>query len=155
MAQVPEAVAGFLSGRRIIVAGVSRAGSSPANAIFRKLRKSGYEVLPVNPNAVKVEGQDCYPDIPSVPGPVDGVIVATHPSVSAAVALAALARGIRHIWFHRSFGEGSVSSEALQVCRDHGVEPIEGGCPLMYCQPVDLGHRIFRWWLGRSHRVPA
>jgi len=36
-----------------------------------------------------------------------------------------------------------------------GVEPIEGGCPLMYCQPVDPGHRFFRWWLRLRHRIPG
>jgi hypothetical protein len=35
------------------------------------------------------------------------------------------------------------------------VEPIVGGCPLMYCQPVDFAHRCFRWWLRWQHRVPG
>jgi predicted CoA-binding protein len=155
MNKVPPSVADFLSGKRIIVAGVSRSGSAPANAIFRRLRDCGHEVIPVNPNAAHVEGQDCYPDVGSVPGPVDGVVVATHPSIAAEIARAALERGVRHIWFHRSFGSGSVAPEALQACRDRGVEPIEGGCPLMYCPPVDLGHRFIRWWLGKRRRVPT
>jgi predicted CoA-binding protein len=155
MASMPQSVADFLAGQRIVVAGVSRSGSAPANAIFRKLRDSGHEVIPVNPNATEVEGQPCYPDVGSVPGPVHGVIVATHPSVSAAVARAALERGVRHIWFHRSFGSGSVAPEALQECRAHAVEPIVGGCPLMYCQPVDPAHRFFRWWLRLQRRVPG
>lgn len=148
MAKVPQAISEFLSGKCIAVVGVSRSGSAPANAILKKLRRSGYEVIPVNPNAVQLEGQECFPDVLAVPGKVDGVIIATHPDVSAKVALEALQKGIRHIWFHRSFGQGSVSSEALRACRDHGVEPIEGGCPLMFCQPVDFGHRLFRWWLS-------
>jgi hypothetical protein len=105
--------------------------------------------------AAEVEGRTCYPDIHSVPGPIHGVMVVTHPSVSAEVARAAVERGIKHIWLHRSFGSGSVSPEALQVCRASGVEPIEGGCPLMYCQPVDPGHRFFRWWLRLRHRIPG
>jgi len=155
MTGMPESVAAFLAGKRIVVAGVSRSGSAPANAILRRLRETGHEAIPVNPNATDIEGQACYPDIGSVPGPVHGVMVATHPSVAASVASAAVQRGIRHIWFHRSFGSGSVSAEAVQACRAGGVEPIVGGCPLMYCQPVDPGHRFFRWWLRLRHRVPG
>jgi uncharacterized protein len=155
MAKIPQSVADFLAGKRIVVSGVSRSGSAPANAIFRRLRDTGHEVIPVNPNASQVEGQECYPDVRSVPGPVHGVMVVTHPSISASVARAAIERGVKHIWFHRSFGSGSVASEAIQECRAHGVEPIVGGCPLMYCQPLDSGHRFFRWWLRLLRRVPG
>lgn len=155
MTKVPPAIVAFLAGDPIAVAGVSRAGNTPGNAILRKLRDAGHHVIPINPNAAEIEGLPCFPDLGSVPGPVHGVMVVTHPSVSASVALAAVERGVKHIWFHRSFGDGSVSPEALEVCRAHGLEPIEGGCPLMYCQPVDLAHRCFRWWLGRQHRVPG
>jgi predicted CoA-binding protein len=155
MTNVPPAVSAFLDGRRIVVAGVSRSGNAPANAIFRRLRDAGYEVVPVNPNAAEVEGQTCYRDIQSVPGPIDGVMVVTHPAVSADVVRTALERGVRQIWFHRSFGAGSVSTDAVALCRSRGVEPIVGGCPLMYCSPVDPGHRLFRWWLRLRHRVPG
>ncbi len=155
MLPIPQPVAEFLAGRRIAVAGVSRAGNTPANAIFRRLRDAGHEVIPVNPAAGEVEGVRCFPDLASVPDAIHGVMVVTHPAVSAAVARAAVERGIRHVWFHRSFGAGSVSPEAVRECRAAGVEPIVGGCPLMYCQPVDVGHRCFRWWLRMRHRVPG
>lgn len=155
MAELPRSVSAFLKGKRFAVAGVSRSGTLPANAIFRKLRTSGYEVVPVNPNAETVEGERCYPDLASVPGNLDGVVVATHPSVSADIVRQACARGIEHIWFHRSFGGGSVSDAALAECAARGVTPIVGGCPLMYCQPVDPAHRCFRWWLRLRRRVPG
>jgi predicted CoA-binding protein len=155
MTSVPPAVAAFLEGKRIVVAGVSRSGNAPANAIFRRLRDTGHEAIAVNPNTREIEGQACYPDIPSVPGPIHGVMVVTHPNVSADIARAALERGVKHIWFHRSFGAGSVEPEAIAVCKAAGVEPIIGGCPLMYCGPVDPGHRFFRWWLRLQHRVPG
>jgi uncharacterized protein len=56
MVTIPESVATFLRGRRIAVAGVSRHPSQAANAVFRKLRGSGYEVFPINPKAPEVEG---------------------------------------------------------------------------------------------------
>jgi predicted CoA-binding protein len=153
--KVPESVQGFLGGRRLAVAGVSRDGKQAANAIFRKLVASGFDVVPVNPNSAEVEGVRCYPDLASTPAPVDGVVIATHPSASAAVARQCVELGIHHVWFHRSFGEGSVSDEAVAVCEEAGSNCIVGGCPLMFCDPVDLGHRCMRWWLQRTGRVPS
>ena len=154
MAETPELVAEFLRGKRIAVAGVSRAGASAANPVFRKLRSSGYEVFPVNPNASQVEGVTCYPDLASIPGDLDGVVVATHPDVSADVVRQAVERNVRRVWFHRSFGRGSVSESAVQECAKNGIRCIVGGCPLMYCQPVDFGHRCMRAWLAWRGRLP-
>ena len=155
MPQVPPSVADFLACKRVAVAGVSRSGNAPANAIYRRLAEAGHEVFAVNPAASEVDGKTCYPSLASIPENIEAVMVVTHPSVAAKVAQEALDRNIRHIWFHRSFGDGSVAAEALQLCRSRGVEPIEGGCPLMYCAPVDPAHRIFRWWLRLQRRVPG
>lgn len=151
---LPESVNEFLTGRRFVVAGVSRDSRQPANAILRKLASSGFDVVPVNPSATELEGRTCYPDLRSVPGEIDGVVVATHPAVSADIVKQASERGVKHVWFHRSFGDGSVSQDAIAECEKRGIEPIVGGCPLMYCRPVDLGHRCVRWWLGRKGRIP-
>jgi hypothetical protein len=155
VARVPESVASFLQGTRFAVAGVSREGNLPANAIFRKLKAAGYDAVPVNPNAETVEGVACYPNLAAIPGAVDGLVIAAHPDVAAGLVKQAAARGVKHVWFHRSFGEGSVSDAALEACRAAGIAPIVGGCPLMYCAPVDVAHRCFRWWLGFKGRLPA
>ena len=152
--RVPAPIAQFLRGKRIAVAGVSREGTTAANPIFRKLRDSGYDAIPINPNAQTVEGTTCYPSVASVPGPLDGVIVATHPRVSAQIVRDAADRGVTQVWFHRSFGDGSVSPEAIDECQRRGITPIVGGCPLMYCEPVDVGHRCMRGWLGWRGRLP-
>src|SRR4030095_15860620 len=113
MTQVPEPVADFLRGKRIAVAGVSREPNQAANAIYRKLRDCGYETSPVNPNATEVEGARCYPDLGAIPGPIDGVVVATHPKISAELVRQCADKGTSRIWFHRSFGDGSVSGAAI------------------------------------------
>jgi uncharacterized protein len=155
MARLPSSVAGFLTGKRFAVAGVSRSPTQAANAVYRKLRGAGFAVFPVNPNANEVESDRCYPDLASLPGPIDGVVIATHPNVSVELVRQCAALGISQVWLHRSFGRGSVSPEAIQECKARGIRCIEGGCPLMYCEPVDLGHRCFRWWLRRGGRVPG
>jgi len=155
MSDLPEPVAAFLRGKRFAVAGVSRDSKQPANAIYRKLRASGFEVLAVNPNAAQVEGTACFPDLASISGTVDGVVVATPPAAGPEIVRQCVERGVGHVWFHRSFGQGSVSEEAVREGRAAGVSCIVGGCPLMYCAPVDLGHRCMRWWLRRKGRVPG
>ena len=154
MASIPKPVVDFLQGKRIAVAGVSRGSDSAANAVYRKLLDSGYEALPVNPNAARVEGVVCYPNLGSIPGRLDGVVVATHPAVSVQIVQQAAERQVRALWFHRSFGRGSVSKAAVRECAKRGMACIVGGCPLMYCEPVDVGHRCMRAWLGWLGRLP-
>lgn len=154
MADVPETVTEFLSAKRIAVAGVSRNRNQPANLIFRRLRDTGHDVVPVNPRTVEVEGVRCYPSLGSIPEPVDAVMIVTHPERSVDVVRQAADRGVSLVWFHRSFGEGSVSAEALVVCNTRGVRAIVGGCPMMYCGNVDFAHRCFRWWLDFRGTAP-
>ena len=154
MVKTPESVARFLRGRRIAVAGVSRHPGEAANAVFRKLRGSGYEVFPINPRASEVEGAKCYSDVGAVPGQLDGVVIATSPDISIQIVRQCLDHGVLRVWFHRSFGNGSVSDEAVRECAAHGIDRIVGGCPLMFCDPVDFGHTCMRWWLQRQGRVP-
>ncbi|HEX4912432.1 MAG TPA: CoA-binding protein, partial [Vicinamibacterales bacterium] len=84
----------------------------------------------------------------------DGVIVATHPRDASAIVRQAVARGVRRIWFHRSFGQGSVSDEAVAEAKQANLTTIVGGCPLMYLKP-DVGHRCMRAVLAWRRRVPA
>lgn len=155
MAKIPEHVTEFLRGRRIAVAGVSRSRDTAGNPVFQKLRKAGYEVFPVNPNAQEVEGVRSYPDLASIPGRLDGVVVATHPKAADAIVRQAVTAGIPRVWFHRSFGQGSVSEEAVRRCRENGIQCIVGGCPLMYCDPVDVPHRCLRAVLGWQRKLPS
>jgi predicted CoA-binding protein len=154
MRPLPALIADFLSGKRIAVAGVSRGRDTAASSVYDKLRNSGYEVFPVNPNASEVEGVKCYPNLASIPGDLDGLVIATHPNVSEQVVRQAVARNIRRIWFHRSFGQGSVSAAATQECARAGISCIVGGCPLMYCEPVDFAHRCMCAWLRWTGKVP-
>ncbi|MCH8557943.1 MAG: CoA-binding protein [Balneolia bacterium] len=155
MKTVPESIASFLEGKRIAVAGVSRKGDTAASFILKKLLKSGYEPVPVNPHADEIDGLKCYPDLKSIPNPVDAVMIATHPDQSAAIAEQCAELGITKVWFHRSFGEGSVSEKAIETCRKAGTEPIVGGCPLMYIEPVDIFHSCTKWWLGKRGQIPV
>jgi len=154
MTTLKEAVADFLAQKRLAVAGVSRSGNEAANIVYRKLRGAGYQVFPVNPNANAVEGDTCYPDLKSIPGSVTGVVIATHPDVTDHVVRECAETGISRIWMHRSLGSGSVSEAAVSFCREHNITVIPGGCPVMFCGPVDFGHRCMRWALRITGGLP-
>jgi predicted CoA-binding protein len=62
--------------------------------------------------------------------------------------------GIRRVWMHRSFGEGSVSQTAVDFCRKNQIAVIPGGCPMMFCEPVDFGHKCMRWILSLTGGLP-
>jgi hypothetical protein len=149
-----EAAAEFLAHGRIAVAGVSRAHPNAANIIYKRLRTAGYHVFACNPNAEQVEGDVCYHSIKDIGEPLDGVVIATHPDAALAVARECVQCGVTRVWLHRAFGSGSMSSEAVAFCEANGMAVIDGGCPMMFIQPVDVGHRCIRWVLGLTGKLP-
>jgi predicted CoA-binding protein len=155
MRNLERAVSELLACERIAVVGVARDGQSPANLIYRKLKESGRRVFAVNPNADEVGGERCYGNVAAIPGGVDAAVVVTRPEVSASVVDECAAAGARWIWLHRSFGKGSVSEEAIERCRIHGIHVIPGGCPMMHCAPVDPGHACMRVMLRLFGGLPV
>jgi predicted CoA-binding protein len=154
MKNLREAAEEFLAQRRIAVAGVSRDEKQTANAIYRRLRDAGYEVVPVNPNAEEVEGDRCYPSLGAIPERPDGVLVVTHPDAAPEIARQCAEVGVPRLWMHRSFGQGSASEEATQICLDAGMAVLDGACPMMFLDPVDPAHRCFRWFFGVTGKLP-
>jgi len=150
MSSLKEAAKDFLAQKRIAVAGVSRRGDIPANLIYKKLRDTGHEVYGVNPNAETIEGDVCYPDLPAIPVTIDGVVIATHPQKTCAVVQSCADAGIKRVWIHRAFGQGSVDEAALNLCRELGLSVIPGSCPMMFCEPVDIAHKCMRWFFSVS-----
>jgi predicted CoA-binding protein len=152
---IPDAVTEFLAQKRLAVAGVSRTPQQPANAIYRRLRDTGHEVYATNPEADAVEGDPCYATLSALPVRVDGVVIATPPAAAAAVVRECAELGIGRVWMHRSFGDGSVSEEAVALGREKGISVIVGGCPMMFCGKVDPFHRCMGWFLRVRGRIQA
>ena len=151
-------VSDFLAQKRIAVAGVSHeTGPHPAaNLIYHRLKGAGHEVFPVNPHLPSFEGERCFPDVRSIPGGVDGVVIVTRPEVTDEVVRDCGEAGVPRVWMHQSFKAGSsVSPKAADYCREHGITVIEGACPMMYGEGVDFGHRCMRWMLGLTGGLPT
>lgn len=150
-----EKIREFLAQERIAVAGVSRKSEGKAaNAVYKKLKSAGYQVFPINPNAESVEEDPCYPNLKAIPCLVDGVVIVTRPEHTEAIVQECSELGVRRVWMHRSFGQGSVSDAAVKECERDGISVIAGGCPMMFCEPVDFGHKCIRWFLKISGGLP-
>lgn len=166
MPTINSMVKDFLAQKRIAVVGVSRTRDDAANTIYRKLRDTGYEVYAVNPNAETVEGDPCYPDLKSTPHVADAVVIVTRPAITGQIVRQCAGQGISRVWMHCSLGSepkfmkdlaaqiGSASEEAVQFCRENGISVIPGGCPMMFCEPVDFGHRCMRGVLRLTGSLP-
>jgi len=153
MQSMNEAAAAFLASKRVAVTGVSRTPKTHgANNVYRRLRERGYQVFAVNPNTGRVEGDRCYPDLASIPGGVEAVVIGTRPQIAEDTMRECAALGIKQVWMHRGPGAGSVSDAATSYGRAHGITVIDGGCPLMFGPAADLGHKIMR--LVYSGHVP-
>ena len=152
---ISEAASAFLANKRIAVTGVSRKPAEHgSNNVYRRLKERGYEVFAVNPNTDTVEGDKSYPDLTSITGGVDAVVIGTRPERAEATMRECAELGIKHVWMHRGPGAGSVSTEATAFGREHGINVIPGGCPLMFAPTSDGAHKAMKFVFTLTGAIP-
>src|SRR6185503_5638169 len=133
----------------------NNSGHPAATLIYRRLKMLGHEVFAVNPHLQAFEGDPCYPDLKSIPGGVDGVVIVTRPEVTRRIVHDCVDVGIRRVWMHQSMAKGSsVSAEAVEECRRQGIAVIAGACPMMFGPGVDFGHKCMRWVMKLTGGLP-
>lgn len=150
-------IADFLAQKRIAVAGVSNDSRHhvAATLVYRRLKKTGHDVFPVNPNLETFEGDRCYPDLKSIPDGVDGAVIVTRPELTEQIVRDCGDAGVRRVWMHESMMKGSsVSQAAVDYCRQRGISVIAGACPMMYGPHPDFGHTCMRWMMKITGRLP-
>ncbi|MBU0508757.1 CoA-binding protein [bacterium] len=154
MKQVPSTAAAriedFLAQRRIAVVGVSRDEKGFARVMFRDFLSYGYDVVPVNPNAVTVEDRPCYPNVAAISPPVDGVFVLTAPSIAGQIVTECLSTGVPRVWVHFASGSKKLDPELIERCEKGGVSLIRGFCPYMFIRQTNWFHRLHGWFARRS-----
>jgi hypothetical protein len=133
----------FFAAPRIVMIGATDDPKKFGTTIHRALVEHGHEVVPVNPRRATVGGLPCLPDLRSVSGEVDAVLVMlTGPAAYEAVRECVL-RDVSTVWLFRGVGSpGAWSPEAVALCREHGVGVIAGACPLMFLGPVTGAHQV-------------
>jgi predicted CoA-binding protein len=140
----------FLAQRHLAVVGVSTDTRAFANSVYRHLRRGGRILYPVNRGATgALEGDPAFRSLAEVPDPVDGVVVMVPAAGVTAVVQDAIDRGITRVWLHRGAGQGPVPADAVALCAAHGVEVVDGACPLMFDEPVHGLHRMHRGLVRR------
>ncbi len=144
------AIKDFLTQSRLAIVGVSRGGRKFGNIALKELKAKGYHMVPINPHVESIAGERCYSSLNALPEPVDGVVVVVPPSETERVVRDAAQAGIQHVWMQ----QGSESENAIQFCKEQGINVIYGECILMFAEPTGLHHRIHRGLWGLLGKLP-
>lgn len=118
--------------RVFAVVGASPDPGRPSQGVMGVLARHGYEVIPVNPHASEVGGRTAYPDLASVPEPIDVVDIFRRPEAAGAHVDEAIAVGAKAVWMQL----GVIDEDAAQRARDAGLEVVMDRCPA-----IELGRR--------------
>lgn len=145
-----SAVEQFLAERSLALAGASRSGKRFGNAVLKDLTKKGYRVVLVHPEAPEIDGHPCHPSVADLPDRVGGLVLVVPPDQSEGLVRQAAEAGIRNVWMQ----QGADSPEAVELCRDRGMNVVHGECILMFAQPTGI-HRFHRWLRGLFGKLPG
>ena len=144
------AVDNIVNQKTIAVVGVSRSGNKTGNNIYRELKKKGYQVFQVNPNATEIEGEKCYTNLKELPEKPGALIVSVKPDETEKVVREAAEIGIQNIWMQL----GSDSEEAVKFCKENNINSVHKECILMFAQPVEGVHKFHRFFNGIFGKLP-
>ena len=85
----------------IAVVGLSPNPERESHAVASYLKDQGYRIIPVNPNANKILGERCYPDLASVPDAIDVVDIFRKSSEVDSIVDEAIGTGAWAIWMQK------------------------------------------------------
>ena len=113
------------------VVGLSDRPDRPSHSVARFLMQHGYDITPVNPNLRAVLGLTCYPDVRSIPHPVEVVDIFRRSELVGPVVDDAIAVGARVVWMQL----GVINEAAAAQARAAGLEVIMDRCPAIEWRP--------------------
>jgi len=116
----------FESARTIAVVGVSSKRYRPSYGVTEHMQRAGYRIIPVNPQETEVLGEKSYPDLDSVPEPVDIVDIFRRSEFVPDIVEAAIRKGVKVIWMQ----EGVIHEEAARRAEAAGVTVVMDHCIL-------------------------
>ncbi|MBU6422163.1 MAG: CoA-binding protein [Gammaproteobacteria bacterium] len=121
----PEQIRALLQRvRRIAVVGLSPNPARPSYGVARSLQQFGYQIVPVRPAVDEVLGEKAYPDLRSVPGPVDLVDVFRAPEHVDGIVDDCIALHVPALWLQ----EGVVNAPAAERARQAGIMVVMDRC---------------------------
>lgn len=108
----------------IAVVGLSNNPARPSYDVAQYLQRSGYRIIPVNPNETEVLGERAYPDLMSVPGRIDIVDIFRRPEFVPEIVQQAIARGAQVVWMQ----PGTENYDAADAAEAAGIKTVVGMC---------------------------
>jgi predicted CoA-binding protein len=114
------------SSRTIAVIGLSAKRFRPSHGVAEYMQHSGYRIIPVNPLETQILGETCYPDLDSVPGPVDIVDIFRRSEFVPEIVEAAIRKGAKVVWMQ----EGVIHEDAARRAEKAGLTVIMDRCIL-------------------------
>ena len=135
-----EQIDTFLADKKIAVAGASRNPQKFGCQVLNSLKKNGYQVLPINPNAEEILGVKCYNEVNELPKDVDSLLILTPKAETDKVLVSAIKKGIKNIWVQQS----AHTEETLKIAEEYEKEIIHGKCIFMFAEPVQSIHKFHR-----------
>lgn len=108
----------------IAMIGLSSNPQKASQFVATYLQYQGYRIIPVHPKADTILGETAYPDLASIPEPVDVVDVFRPPHECPAYAEQAADIGADVFWMQL----GIVSPEAAKIAEDRGLDVVMDRC---------------------------
>ena len=105
------------SAKTIAVVGLSGKRYRPSYGVSEYLKKAGYRIIPVNPNETEVLGEKAYPNLESVPEPVDIVDIFRRSEHVPEIVESAIRIGARAVWMQ----EGVYHEDARRRAEEAGI----------------------------------
>ena len=108
----------------VAVVGLSPRPDRDSHGVAQYLQEQGFRIIPVNPAATEILGEQCYPDLASIPEPVDTVDIFRRSGEVPAIVAEAIRIGARAVWMQR----GVVSHEGASAALDAGLMVVMDEC---------------------------
>ncbi len=123
--QDPATIRTILSTTKTIaMVGLSPKSERPSHFVGSYLHSEGYRVIPVNPQATEIFGERAYPDLLSIPDPVDLVDVFRRPEECVEIARQAVQIGAKTLWLQLRI----VNLEAARIAEEAGLKVVMDRC---------------------------
>lgn len=84
--------------KTVAIVGLSTEKTKASNMVASYLQDEGYRIVPVHPKADEILGEKCYPNLRSIPFPVDVVDIFRPASEVAGIVEDAIAIGAKAVW---------------------------------------------------------
>ncbi len=117
----------FETAHTIASVGLSTDPEKPGHYVPEYLQSIGYRIIPVNPRITEMLGQKAYPDLLSIPEPVDVVQVFRPPQEAAAIVEQAIQIGARVVWMQIGTGD----REAARKAQEAGLQVVMNRCMMV------------------------